>query len=51
MIRIAIVDDEVLVRQGIKSYIESAGEDMEVVGTFSNAKDVIDFLSRNSIHV
>jgi two-component system response regulator YesN len=51
MIRIAIVDDEVLVRQGIKSYIESAGEDMEVCGTFSNAKDVIDFLSQNSIHV
>lgn len=51
MIRIAIVDDEVLVRQGIKSYIESAGEEMEVAGTFSNAKDVIDFLSRNSIHV
>lgn len=51
MIRIAIVDDEVLVRQGIKSYIESSGEDMEVAGTFSNAKDVIDFLTRNSIHV
>jgi len=51
MIRIAIVDDEVLVRQGIKSYIESADEEMEVVGTFSNAKDVIDYLSRNSIHV
>jgi AraC-like DNA-binding protein/DNA-binding response OmpR family regulator len=51
MIRIAIVDDEVLVRQGIKSYIESSGEDMEIAGTFSNAKDVIDFLSRNSIHV
>lgn len=51
MIRIAIVDDEVLVRQGIKSYIESSGEEMEVAGTFSNARDVIDFLSRNSIHV
>ncbi len=51
MIRIAIVDDEVLVRQGIKSYIESADEEMEVAGTFSNAKDVIDFLGRNSIHV
>jgi YesN/AraC family two-component response regulator len=51
MIRVAIVDDEVLVRQGIKSYIESAGEEMEVAGTFSNAKDVMDFLSRNSIHV
>lgn len=51
MIRIAIVDDEVLVRQGIKSYIESAGEEMEVAGTFSNARDVINFLSRNSIHV
>jgi|GEM_PF-2680542 len=51
MIRIAIVDDEVLVRQGIKSYIESADEEMEVAGTFSNAKDVMDFLSRNSIHV
>lgn len=51
MIRIAIVDDEVLVRQGIKSYIESAGDEMEVAGTFSNAKDVIDFLNQNSIHV
>lgn len=51
MIRVAIVDDEVLVRQGIKSYIESSGEEMEVAGTFSNARDVIDFLSRNSIHV
>lgn len=51
MIRIAIVDDEVLVRQGIKSYIESSGDEMEVAGTFSNARDVIDFLSRNSIHV
>lgn len=51
MIRIVIVDDEVLVRQGIKSYIESAGEEMEVAGTFSNAKEVMDFLSRNSIHI
>lgn len=51
MIKIAIVDDEMLVRQGIKSYIESAGEEMEVAGTFSNAKDVIDFLNQNSIDV
>lgn len=50
-ISIVIVDDEVLVRQGIKSYIESAGENMEIAGTFSNAKDAIDFLQNNSVQV
>ena len=50
-ISIIIVDDEVLVRQGIKSYIESAGENMEIAGTFSNAKDAIEFLRNNSIQI
>ena len=50
-ISIVIVDDEVLVRQGIKSYIESAGEDMEIAGTFSNPKDAIDFLKNNSVNI
>lgn len=50
-ISIVIVDDEVLVRQGIKSYIESAGEDMEIAGTFSNAKEAIEFLKNNSVHI
>lgn len=51
MIRIVIVDDEVLVRQGIKSYIENSGEDMEVAGIFSNAQDAIEFIRHNSVQV
>ena len=50
-ISIVIVDDEVLVRQGIKSYIESADENMEITGTFSNAKDAIEFLQNNSVQI
>lgn len=51
MIRIVIVDDEVLVRQGIKSYIENSDEDMEVAGIFSNAQAAIEFICHNSVQV
>lgn len=51
MIRIVIVDDEVLVRQGIKSYIENSHEEMVVAGIFSNANDAIEFIRQNSVQV
>lgn len=50
-IRIVIVEDEMLVRQGIKSYIEGAGENMEVAGTFANARDAVAFLRSNSVQI
>lgn len=43
MYKLIIVDDEFLVRLGVKSYIQSGGKEYEVVGTFANGKEALDF--------
>ncbi len=50
MIRLIIVDDEVLSRIGIKSFLEEK-EDIIVAGVFSQASDALDFLSKNQIDI
>lgn len=44
---IIIVDDEVLVRLGIKSYIESSGLNVRIAGTFSNGRDALEYCKSN----
>lgn len=43
MYKLIIVDDELLVRLGIKSFIESGSRDFEVIGTFASGKEAYDF--------
>ncbi len=43
MIKIAIADDHVIVRDGVKAVIERKGKDIELVGDFSNGKDLLEF--------
>lgn len=50
MIRVVIVDDEVLSRIGIKSFIEGK-EDITVVGVFSQASEALEFLSKNQADI
>ncbi|MFW2504176.1 response regulator [Clostridium diolis] len=47
MCNIIIVDDEMLVRLGIKSYIENSSKDFYVVETFSNGKDALEYCKLN----
>jgi len=44
---IIIVDDEMLVRLGVKSYIESSSKEFYVVDTFSNGKDALEYCKVN----
>ncbi|MBU3099417.1 MULTISPECIES: response regulator [Clostridium] len=46
MCNIIIVDDEILVRLGIKSYIEDSKE-FTVVNTFSNGKDALEYCKKS----
>lgn len=50
MVRLIIVDDEVLSRIGIKSFIEKK-EDIIVGGVFSQASEALDFLNRNQTDI
>lgn len=50
MIRIIIVDDEILARIGIQSFVE--GEpDIAVLGTFGVAEDAVEFLKLNRVDI
>lgn len=50
MIRIIIVDDEILARIGIQSFVE--GEpDISVVATFEMAEDAVEFLKSNRVDI
>ncbi len=50
MIRTIIVDDEVLSRIGIKSFIDGK-EDITVDGVFSQASEALDFLNENQTDI
>lgn len=51
MIRILIVEDEMLVRMGLKSYVEKSGKDMIVVAALDNAQDAISYCSKNPVDI
>ena len=50
MIRIIIVDDEILSRVGIQSFFDEEA-DVEVVGTFGMASEAIEFLRKNKVDI
>ena len=50
MIRIIIVDDEVLSRVGIRSFFDEE-RDIEVVRTFGMAAEAIIFLQKNKVDI
>ena len=50
MIRIIIVDDEVLSRVGIRSFFDEE-RDIEVVKTFGMAAEAIIFLQKNKVDI
>lgn len=47
MCNIIIVDDEMIVRLGVKSYIENSSKEFYVVDTFSNGKDALEYCKVN----
>lgn len=50
MIRLVIVDDDVLIRESLKIII-GIDKDIEVVATLENGKECIDFLCKNKVDV
>jgi DNA-binding NarL/FixJ family response regulator len=50
MIRIAIADDHTLFAKGIEGLLEEH-EDLEVLGLFSNGKELVDFLETSKVDV
>lgn len=51
MIRLVIVEDELLVRVGIKMIIENCDKDIEVVAALSNANDALSFFEHNHVDI
>ena len=51
MYRAIVVDDESIIRNGISSFINSCDAGFEVVGTFPDGKDAIDFLHDNEVEL
>ncbi|GGG01420.1 response regulator transcription factor [Paenibacillus abyssi] len=50
-IKTIIVDDESRIRRGIERLVLSGGEQWEIVGTFSDGIEVIDFLEEQPIRI
>lgn len=51
MIKIAMADDHVMVRSGIRSVLERKEEDIEVVAEVSNGKELLEFAKTNDADV
>lgn len=49
-IKLVIADDDALIRESLK-IILSYDKEIEVVDTFENGKDLVDFLLENKIHI
>ncbi|KAB7666297.1 response regulator transcription factor [Bacillus sp. B1-b2] len=49
--RILIVDDEVLIRQGIKYYLDWEKEGFEIIGEAANGKEALDLLEDTQPHI
>ncbi|MGL6107832.1 response regulator [Romboutsia sp.] len=50
MIRLIIVDDDILIREGLKIII-GADPEIEVIATLENGKECIDYLAKNQVDV
>ncbi|MDR0734826.1 MAG: response regulator transcription factor [Elusimicrobiota bacterium] len=51
MIKIAMADDHVMVRSGIRAVLERENKDIQIIAEFSNGKELIDFASQNDADV
>ena len=51
MLRLIIIDDEREIRYGLENYFPWAEFDMEVCGSFSNAREAIDYVRKEHVDV
>ena len=51
MYKLVIVDDEALIREGLRTHIDWAALGFEVVACFEDGKDAIDYLQSNQVDV
>ena len=51
MYKLVIVDDEALIREGLRAHIDWAALGFEVVACFEDGKDAIDYLQSNQVDV
>jgi len=49
--KILIVDDEYLLRQGIKHLVDWNTQGFEIIGEASNGKEALDFIEKNKPHI
>ncbi|MFT4416810.1 response regulator transcription factor [Fredinandcohnia humi] len=49
--RILIVDDEILIRQGIKYYLDWEEEGFQIVGEASNGKEALELIEKSNPHI
>lgn len=49
--RVIIADDEILIRQGIKHYINWEQEGFQIVGEASNGQEVLELIERTNPHI
>ncbi|MEK0317833.1 response regulator [Cohnella sp. 56] len=49
MIKVAVVDDKKLIRQGIVSLLRKAAPDIEIVAEFGNGAEALDFLRTEAV--
>lgn len=51
MYKLVLVDDEIEIRNGLKNYFPWHDIGFEVVGTFGNGQQALDFITRNDVDV
>ena len=51
MYKLIIVDDEKVIRRGIRDYFDWAGMNFEVVALFEDGREAIDYLSKETVDV
>ena len=51
MMRVVIVDDEMITRTSLKDFICSQLSDYEVAGTFSNGQEALDWMRTHSADI
>lgn len=51
LVKVLIVDDEILIRQGIKHYLNWEKEGFTIVGEASNGQEALDLIDRTNPHI
>ena len=51
MYSLVVIDDEMLIRMAISGFVQKNLPDLEVVGSFSNGLDALDYIRKNPVNI